>query len=184
MPTMTGRPYHHGDLRRAALAATVEAIKEGGSPAALSLRDVARRAGVSHAAFKHHFGAKPGLLTALAAEGYNLLADALTAAGDDLVEAGVAYVRFAATHPGHFEVMFQPGLYHADDPLLRAAEERAGRALTAVLSTSAGETTELAAWSIVHGFASLWLSGALPAGLGDDAGDAARPVISLLTLTP
>jgi AcrR family transcriptional regulator len=177
---MTDRPYHHGDLRRAALAATVEAIEQGG-PAALSMRDVARRAGVSHAAFKHHFGAKPGLLTALATEGYDLLADAVTTAGDDLVEAGVAYVRFAVGHPAHFEVMFQPSLYIADDPHLLAAQERAGQTLTAALSTSAAETTELAAWSIVHGFAKLWLSGALPDALGDDAGNAARPVIRLLS---
>lgn len=176
-------PYHHGDLRRAALAATIEAIQQNG-PAALSLRDVARRAGVSHTAFTHHFGGKPGLLTALAAEGYDLLADALTAAGGDLVEAGVAYVRFAAAHPAHFEVMFHSDLYNADDTELIAAQERAGQALTAALATSATETSELAAWSMVHGFASLWLSGALPAGLGDEAGDAARPVIRLLSFTP
>ncbi len=183
MAAMTAdRPYHHGDLRRAALTATVEAIKEGGSPAALSLRDVARRAGVSHAAFKPHFGGKAGLLTALATEGYGLLADALTAAGDDRIEAGVAYVRFAAAHPAHFDVMFQPGLYDAEDPELCAAEERAGAALTAVLSASAGEHDELAAWSIVHGFAALWLSGAMRKEPGADAGEAARPVISLLTL--
>lgn len=180
---MTNRPYHHGDLRRAALAATVEAIEQHG-PAALSLRDVARRTGVSHAAFKHHFGGKPGLLAALATEGYSLLADALTAAGDDRVEAGVAYVRFAVGHPAHFEVMFQPSLYDADDPQLAAARERSGRALTAVLSTEATETAELAAWSIVHGFAKLWLSGALPAELGDDAGAAARPVLRLLSINP
>ncbi|NYV73406.1 TetR/AcrR family transcriptional regulator [Streptomyces sp. UH6] len=181
---MTARRYHHGDLRRVALAATAEAIEEGGSPAALSLRDVARRAGVSHAAFTHHFGSKPGLLTALATEGYTLLADALGTAGDDRVEAGVAYVRFAAGHPAHFKVMFQPGLYHPDDPGLRAAEQRAGQALRAVLPDSADENARRAAWSIVHGFAGLWLSGALPAVPGVDAGDAARPVISLLTLAP
>ncbi len=72
----TDRPYHHGDLRQAVLDAAVAAITEAG-PAAVSLRELARRAGVSHAAPAHHFGDKAGLLTALAAEGYDLLADAL-----------------------------------------------------------------------------------------------------------
>jgi len=177
---VTDRSYHHGDLRRAALAATVDALEEGGGPASLSMRDVARRAGVSHAAFSHHFGGKRGLLTALAAEGYDLLADALIAAGPDRIEAGVAYVRFAAAHPAHFEVMFSPKLYEADAPDLAASRERSGRALTEVLSTSASADTELAAWSIVHGFAGLWLSGAVPHDPSQDAGEAARPVIGLL----
>ncbi|MGY0490434.1 TetR/AcrR family transcriptional regulator [Streptomyces sp. WG-D5] len=179
---MTDRPYHHGNVRRAALTAAVEAIEQGG-PAALSLRDVARRAGVSHAAFTPHFGSKAGLLTALAAEGFDLLADAVTAAGDDLVEAGVAYVRFATTHPAHFEVMFQSSLHNAADAQLLAAQDRAGRALATALSARAGETTELAAWSIVHGFADLWLSGALPTGLDEDPGDAVRPVLRMLSFT-
>ncbi|WP_372498692.1 TetR/AcrR family transcriptional regulator [Yinghuangia soli] len=141
---------------------------------------MARRAGVSHAAFTHHFGSKRGLLTALAAEGYALLADTLDAPGGDLVETGVAYVRFAARHRAHFEVMFQPDLYDPDSPKVAAARDRAGRALTAVLPPSATETEELAAWSIVHGFAALWLSGTIPSTPDTDAGDAARPVIRLL----
>jgi AcrR family transcriptional regulator len=178
--------YHHGDLRRALLAAAVEAIEQDG-PAALSLRSLARRAGVSHAAPAHHFGDKAGLLTVLAAEGYDLLADAVSAAGDEIVEAGVAYVRFAVEHRAHFEVMFQPGLYHRDDPELVAASGRADQslkdALAALPDPPAAEeslATRLAAWSIVHGFAGLWLSGALPAGLDDDPGTAARTVISRL----
>lgn len=182
-PSIASRPYHHGDLRRAALAATVDAIKEDGGTAALSMREVARRLGVSHAAFNHHFGDKSGLLTALAAEGYALLADALSAADGGLIEAGAGYVRFAAEHAAHFEVMFHPALYNADDPQLIAAQERAGQALTAALSASATVTTELAARSIIHGFANLWLIGALPAELGDDAGNAVRPIIQLLFFT-
>ena len=73
------RPYHHGHLRQAILAAAIDALTESG-PARLSLRELARRAGVSHAAPAHHFGDKAGLLTAVAAQGYTLLADALTAA--------------------------------------------------------------------------------------------------------
>jgi AcrR family transcriptional regulator len=117
----TARPYHHGNLRWAVLAAAVEAITEVG-PAGVSLRDLARRAGVSHAAPAHHFGDKAGLLTALAAEGYSLLADALEAAQHrtrDFLEVGVAYVRFAVEHRAHFEVMFRPDLYHPDDLAVR-----------------------------------------------------------------
>jgi AcrR family transcriptional regulator len=185
---VTSRPYHHGDLRRALLSAAAEAVEQAG-PAGLSLRDLARRAGVSHAAPAHHFGDKAGLLTAMATEGYALLADALDRARrrtGSLLEIGVAYVRFAVDHRAHFEVMFRPDLYRADDPEVAAARERAGRALRAGLATlpagSVADVAEagLAAWSIVHGFAALWLGGALPPDLGDDPEPAARAVIRLL----
>jgi AcrR family transcriptional regulator len=189
---VTGRPYHHGDLRRALLVAAVSGIEESG-PAAFSLRDLARRAGVSHAAPAHHFGDKAGLLTALAIEGYQGLADALAAARErtgELLEIGVAYVRFAVEHRAHFEVMFRPDLYHREDPKLRAARDRAGESLRAGLSALSrppgGERAEpigrtgVAAWSIVHGFAALWVSGVLPPDLGDDPATAARSVIRLL----
>ena len=183
------RPYHHGDLRRALLAAAAEAIAESG-PAALSLRDLARRAGVSHAAPAHHFGDKAGLLTALAIEGFNRLADALDTSREttgSLLESGVAYVRFAAEHRAHFEVMFQPSLYDGEDAELVSARDRSAAALSAGVSTldeppPAEESwqAELAAWSIVHGFATLWLSGAFLDDMGADAGEAARPVIRRL----
>lgn len=178
-------PYHHGDLRRAILDAAVESISAGGS-AALSLRELSRRAGVSHAAPIHHFGDKAGVLTALAAEGFEQLADALTAAGDDFVEAGVAYVRFAVTHKAHFEVMFRPDAYRADDPAVVTARERAGAALTGGVrarTTQAGEEarlTGIAAWSLMHGFATLWLTGALPEDLGEDLTAVARDVAGRL----
>jgi AcrR family transcriptional regulator len=183
---MTVRPYHHGDLRRTLLAAAADAVRESG-PAALSLRELARRAGVSHAAPAHHFGDKAGLLTALAAEGYELLADALARARErtgSLLEIGVAYVRFSVDHRAHFEVMFRPDLYRADDPHLVAARQRAGESLRAGLDTlpagTASPEAGLAAWSIVHGFAALWLGGALPPEVGDDPEAAARAVIRLL----
>ncbi|MFC7548273.1 TetR/AcrR family transcriptional regulator [Plantactinospora sp. GCM10030261] len=179
---MTPRAYHHGDLRRAVLAAAVEAVEETGV-AALSLRDLARRAGVSHAAPAHHFGDKAGLLTALAAEGFNRLAERLRSAGDDLLAAGMAYVDFAARHRAHFEVMFRPELYRADDPEVVAARTRAGQALRARVDGLAGgdpDRDALAAWSIAHGFASLWLAGALPEPVGPDPAVAARPVLRRL----
>ncbi len=181
------RPYHHGDLRRTLLAAAAEAITESG-PAALSLRDLARRAGVSHAAPAHHFGDKAGLLTALAAEGFTLLADELDrtrAAGGGVLEAGVGYVRFAVGHRAHFAVMFQPELLNSSDPELRSAKDRASGALGSAVATvqepdrrgADTRTAGLSAWSIVHGFATLWVSGALPPDLGDDPEAAARRVI-------
>jgi AcrR family transcriptional regulator len=172
---MTARSYHHGDLRRALLRETATVLAESDTgPAALSLRDLARRAGVSHAAPAHHFGDKAGLLTAFAAEGYDLLADALADAWkqhDDFIEVAVAYVRFAATHRQHFDVMFRPDLYHRDDPDLVAAERRSAEQLYAGLarlgaappqSTAAADPRATAAWSLVHGFATLLLAGNLP----------------------
>ncbi|WBB65020.1 TetR/AcrR family transcriptional regulator [Micromonospora sp. WMMD812] len=185
---MTGtRGYHHGDLRRALLDAAVEVIGESG-PAAVSLRDLARRAGVSHAAPAHHFGDKAGLLTVLAAQGFDLLAETLRGADGDLLASGVAYVDFAVRHRAHFEVMFRPELYRPDAPEVQAARDRAGDVLRAGvvgLANRDGSPADpgrdaLAAWSIVHGFATLWLAGALPPRVGDDPREAARVVISRL----
>lgn len=184
---MTGaRGYHHGDLRRVLLAAAAVAIEESG-PAALSLRDLARRAGVSHAAPAHHFGDKPGLLTALAVEGFDLLAAALQT-GDSLLEMGVAYVDFAVRRRAHFEVMYRPDLYRADAPEVVAARKRSRAVLRSAVADlppgpgavggAAGDA--LAAWSIVHGFATLWNAGALPDEAGDDPREAARVVIRRL----
>jgi AcrR family transcriptional regulator len=167
----------------------VVAIAESG-PAALSLRDLARRAGVSHAAPAHHFGDKAGVLTALAAEGYDLLADALLEAHartGEFLEVGVAYVRFAIDCRSHFEVMYRPDLYDPADPAVHVARNRAGMALYSGAATVPGRPADVdtqvagvAAWSLVHGFASLWLHGALPAELRDDPEAAARTVASVL----
>ncbi|MFJ8753558.1 TetR/AcrR family transcriptional regulator [Streptomyces sp. NPDC102441] len=160
------RTYHHGDLRRAVLTAALDVIAADG-PDALSLRDLARRAGVSHAAPAHHFKDRTGLLTAVAAEGYALFADALAEA-PGLQERGVAYVRFAVDRPAHFQVMFRPELHRADDPTLIAAKARATEELRAGVSglpeAARGEDARLtgvAAWSLAHGFATLLLSGNL-----------------------
>lgn len=180
--------YHHGDLRRAIMDAALEVIRES-SPAAVSLRDLARRAGVSHAAPAHHFGDKAGLLTAVAVQGFGLLGDVLKkAAGqpDGFLAVGVAYVGFAVEHRAHFEVMFRPELYNTDNPELLEAQARTSRMLyegAAAYAQDGGtmpQDAALAAWSLVHGFASLWLSGNLPADLPDDPQDAARRVARVL----
>lgn len=177
------RPYHHGNLRPALISAAIGEIEESG-PAAMSLRAVARRAGVTHAAATYHFGDRAGLLTAVAAEGYGLMAEALRRAQEtcgSFLEVGVAYVRFAGTHRAHFEVMYRPELYHRDDAELGRAREAA-----AALLYGTGEITRermaygVAAWSIVHGLATLWLNGNLPAQLGDDPEEITRVVAAHL----
>ncbi|MFB7220633.1 TetR/AcrR family transcriptional regulator [Streptomyces sp. NPDC002596] len=184
------RTYHHGDLRRAVLTAALDVIRTEG-PGALSLRDLARRAGVSHAAPAHHFKDRTGLLTAIAAEGYGLFADALADA-PDLRERGVRYVRFATGHPAHFQVMFQPELYRADDSELLAARARAAQALRAGVAglpaAGSGDDARLAgvaAWSLAHGFATLLLSGNLSDPLGDrNPEEVFRSLAGLLFTTP
>ncbi|MEV0221227.1 TetR/AcrR family transcriptional regulator [Streptomyces sp. NPDC050704] len=166
------RTYHHGDLRRAILAAALDVISAEG-PSALSLRDLARRAGVSHAAPAHHFKDRTGLLTAIAAEGYELLAATLTEAAD-LRDAGVRYVRFAREHPAHFQVMFTPELLRGNDLELTTARTLAGERLRAAVSAvpPEGRGTDarlagVAAWSLAHGFATLLLSHNLDGPVGD-----------------
>ena len=156
--------YHHGDLRRTLLAETASAIAEDGV-AKLSMRALAKRAGVSNAAPAYHFGDKSGLLTALAAEGFDRLAEAMASVGDGgLISRGVAYVEFALARPSHFTVMFQPRLLHDDDAELAAARQRAWAALSVgVAQTRSGPDSDfgVAAWSLVHGYATLVLSGAV-----------------------
>ncbi|MFJ5301241.1 TetR/AcrR family transcriptional regulator [Streptomyces sp. NPDC088350] len=165
-------PYHHGDLRRAILTAALDAIAADG-PSALSLRDLARRAGVSHAAPAHHFKDRTGLLTAIAAEGFGLLAGAIGKAAD-LKDAGVRYVRFARERPAHFQVMFAPELLRGGDLELTTARALAadalGHAVSAVPPEGRGPDTRLAgvaAWSLAHGFATLLLGHNLDAAVGE-----------------
>ena len=186
---MATRPYHHGALRRVLLDAALAEIAEYGT-GRLSLRELARAAGVSHAAPRHHFGDKRGLLTAIATEGFALLSDELHGAWDatgSFLEVGVAYVRFALAHRAHFEVMYRPDLLDADDPALVAARAATGTMLygpvTSVATATGGSdprTPAIAAWALVHGLATLWLAGNLPPDLADDPEALARAVAQYL----
>jgi AcrR family transcriptional regulator len=187
----TPRPYHHGDLRTAVLAAA-EAIIEQEGIHALTLRGVAREVGVSHTAPKNHFGDLEGLLSELAAVGYRrygeALANAMNAAGADsrarMKAMGRAYVGFAREHPGLFTLMFRSERLDMTRPALREAVEAARQALRTAASSSAAvkASTPLQAaaratalWALVHGFAMLLLDGrlkntlaSLPDGAGSD----------------
>lgn len=132
--------YHHGDLPAALRAATVELIGEKGT-SGFSLREVARRAGVSHAAPAHHFGDVRGLLTAVAEEGFARLTEEMLAAVADvddprlrLRQAGKAYVRVALENPGHFAVMLRRDLVDGENAELTASGGRAYEVLFDVVS--------------------------------------------------
>jgi AcrR family transcriptional regulator len=187
--TREAPPYHHGDLRRALIDAAVATVAEGG-PAALSMRGLAAAAGVSHAAPVHHFGDKTGLFTAVAIEGYDRLFDELMGVWDetnDFLEVGVRYVHFALAEPGYFEVMYRADLLDNDDDELVRARERAFATLHDPL-TALGRAPDaaslyvasLASWSIVHGLATLILSGNLPEVDASDPDALAREVIGRL----
>ncbi|WP_395245863.1 TetR/AcrR family transcriptional regulator [Agromyces sp. MMS24-K17] len=173
--------YHHGRLRETLIDAAITAIEEEGVDR-LSLRDLARRVGVSHAAPAHHFGDRTGLFTAIAADGFDRLADVLEASGGDFVEAGVAYVGFATAERGRFEVMYRRELLRDDDAALVAARDRAGDVLRAGADGEPGDAraNALAAWSIVHGFATLWNAGAIDAPAGTAPTAMARAVAGRL----
>jgi AcrR family transcriptional regulator len=152
--------YHHGNLRRAVLDGALAAIAERGV-GALSLRDVARRAGVSHAAPAHHFGDRAGVLTAIAIEGFEELTAATRTAGGDLVEGGLAYIRWALDHPAHYQVMFRPELLHDDDPDLVAVRSAGAEVLYDAVRRFGIDEPDvwpgvIAAWSWAHGFVGLW----------------------------
>jgi len=173
------RPYHHGNLRPALLAEAVRVLAEGDA-ASLSLRELARRLGVSHAAPYRHFADKDALLAAIAQQGFELLVAQVEAAAAqhpdeparELADTGWAYVRFALHQPQHFQVMFGRGAPPATayPEVLAAGQQAFGRLLRVIEDGQragrivSGEPRELAvaAWSQVHGLAILLLDRQLP----------------------
>ena len=178
------RPYHHGNLKPALLRAAIELIAEVG-PAAFTLREVARRAGISHNAPYRHFRDKDELLAAVATEGFERLAKALTQAraGNGarvagrrpglrrLQMSGVAYVKFALQSREHLLVMFDWPLAMDRYPALAAAGARAFSILMGLVQEAQREGSlppgdpvlqARIAWSMVHGVSKLAISGRLP----------------------
>lgn len=187
-PPGTPAAYHHGDLRNALLAAAAEVLAERGVDC-LTLRECARRAGVSHAAPAHHFGDATGLLTAVATLGFRNLTTAMQAAragitdpGERLRAIGRGYVGFAREHPAQFRLMFQSGRMSLGDPDHMAAGrsafeelEEAVRALTDEGGPSMSPDALallVRAWSLVHGFSHLLLEGQFDGAAGETGLDA------------
>ena len=188
-----------GDLRQALLEAAVATLDNVGADG-LSLREVARRAGVSHAAPAHHFTDKAGLLTAVATEGFGMLVTYLAGAQpggtgqpvDHLAALGRAYAQFAAENPGRFEVMFRPGLLHAGDQAFQRAGDAAFLALRHHIATCQShgwrerEPTDAlaaAAWALAHGIAVLRMQGSLARHYPDPSLNGVSQLVTAMTAT-
>ena len=173
------RGYHHGDLRAVLLAAGEAEPAEHGIEG-FSLRGVAKRAGVSHAAPAHHFRDANGLLTALAAEGFRRFVDKqkLRQQASDkdplsqLVAAGMGYVDFAMAHPALFRLMFSSDRPDHEAEELHIAASAAYRKLVEDVARLRGAGTEpsstevMRTWAIAHGLADLMNSRRLKPLLG------------------
>lgn len=195
--TKAPKPYHHGDLRRTLVEAALELIREG-PVENLSLRNLARKAGVTYAAPYHHFADKDALLAVVAEEGFRRLTATLQAsvekAGSDhsarLRALGEAYVQFAITHASHYSVMFRPELWERGEfKTLKSAGDSAFECLFNTVLAAVGEeraaeahVVSLTAWSSVHGLALLWSEGALRYKLDiSDPAPIIREVVRVLT---
>ncbi|MFK8181898.1 MAG: TetR/AcrR family transcriptional regulator [Phormidesmis sp.] len=176
------KTYHHGDLRRALLDAAL-VILQTNDAKSLSLRGVAREAGVSHTAPYRHFADKAALLAAVAEEGFIEFGQYLQTAVDashaepiaSLKATGVAYIRYALQHPVHFRLMFNDHALTPDSKTVTSSLYTTSKAtfqiLVDIISTGqregkiiAGDSEILATgrWALVHGLAMLMLDGMLP----------------------
>jgi AcrR family transcriptional regulator len=162
------RPYHHGDLHNA-LRDAARSILEKEGLSALTLRAVARQAGVSHAAPYRHFASHEALLVELAREGFEELRHELVAASslpdledDRIASIGAAYMRFVARRPALVRLMFGPQLPNRDAfPELAAAADAVGGEIGTALNDPA---LGLAVWAAVHGLAMLILENVVDLG--------------------
>lgn len=179
--------YHHGDLRRALLDALERIVTERGVEG-VSLRETARRAGVSHSAPAHHFGDLEGMLNAMAAEGYDMLGAAMEKAIGDVDATGAApaheylralgsaYLHFATEHPAHYDVMFRSVKGEDMDwESYQSTPAGAGAVATfgplaviigklveaGVIAAENGRYAATMLWGMCHGIAALWIDGRL-----------------------
>lgn len=190
--------YFDGDLRATLLDVAEAEVAAHGS-AGLSLRSVAKRAGVSHAAPTHHFGDKQGLFTAMAISGFTLLTARMEAvlgdqraapAAERIQELGMVYIDFAQQRPGLFEVMWRPELHHRADPALRTSAQATQDTMTALITQAQREGWSpdhdtrhlvLLGWATVHGLAMLRRDGPLAEqATGEHPHEVSRAVMKTL----
>jgi AcrR family transcriptional regulator len=173
------RSYHHGDLEAALLQAAGNLLEKEGVET-FRLREVARRAGVSHGAPYRHFAHSEALLAALAVEGFTWLGEAqsVAAKAGGLRAMGEAYITFALAHPQRFRLMFggriSTGKHaHLREVATRAFEELSGALAAQVPAARGARDASVAAWALVHGLALLMLGGRVGAESKQGRADAA-----------
>jgi AcrR family transcriptional regulator len=168
--------YHHGNLSAALIGAALALIMEKG-PDALTIREVASRAGVSHAAPYRHFADKSTLMAEVAKQGFDMMVAQMrhrmaTYPDDPLMQlkyCGIGYIEFALDHPAHYKVMFGPSQdqKHASEALKRSSHTSFQTLLDAITACQAKTVAHagdpmamaLTAWSMVHGFSMLRIDG-------------------------
>ena len=182
------KPYHHGDLRSALLTAAEAELAERGVEG-FSLRSVAKRAGVSHAAPAHHFGDAGGVLTALAADGfrrflgYQNRREAVAARDprSQVTAAGLGYVDFALERPTLFRLIFGSSRLNRDDAEFVAAATAAYQHLHDQAKAMGGAAEDADAfWAMAHGLADLVMSGRLKSLSQRPAGERDAAVAAML----
>lgn len=195
-----GDGYHHGNLRAALLDSALEVLSEGGV-AGFSMREAARRAGVSQSAPKHHFGDARGLLGALATRAYRQLCDRLDGVelgGREVAERVAAlsaeYVAFARENRALFDLMWRMTQFDFDNPELAEQKHRALRILDRGVrgpdaqlpdDTDPALVPSYAVWSLVHGYTTLALEGAIRGTAPDPSAAGLLPaMLALLDLAP
>jgi AcrR family transcriptional regulator len=178
-PASAETPYHHGALAKALLAAA-ETVLERDGLQGLTLRAVAREAGVSHAAPTHHFGDLTGLVSELAAVGFRRFGETMGRAGaidgtgvEKAMARARAYVAYARAKPGMYGLMFRTERLDMTRPALRDAARASFAGLARAIGASRQEPIAedalsldqaadiVKAWSLVHGFTMLMLDGRL-----------------------
>lgn len=170
-PTTRGsRPYHHGNLREALLETAEQILREQGVQG-LKLRAIAKRTGVSHTAADPHFGDLTGLLSELAAIGYERLAASMIggAGAPGAAETARGYIGFATANPDLFVLMFRGDALDMNRPRLQQAARAAYAVLAAATASPATDDAltleaagrQAAAWALVHGLAMLRIHGRL-----------------------
>lgn len=188
------KSHHHGNLREALVTAGFELLEEGGL-AALTLRKCAARAGVSHAAPAHHFDGLGGLKTAIAKRGYaifeKMMKDGIAAAGSDpkaqAYGLSLGYLKFATEHNALFNLIFDRPDKFTGDPEWQQAAQSARQVLNDVSAKfvagpGGNSATEVALFSLVHGYAKLIEIGRVVPGSGDARDVKYEDIINMLNL--